>query len=269
MKSHFVELSEVDSNDVPLRIEYRWINPERRDRPLLIFLHEGLGSIAMWKSWPQDLCDAGDFRALLYSRPGYGRSTPRRHDQHWPNDYLQRQAHDVLPALLRRLEIDDGHDVCQQPWLIGHSDGASIALLYAAAFPERLAGAVVMAPHVFVEAFARPGIEAARTAYLEGNLRNKLARYHDDVDSAFWGWNVIWLASSFQNWNIESELRQIRRPLLAIQGHDDEYGTTEQLQRIAQAVPAVVCVEIDDCGHTPHRDCASQVNAAIIDFIGR
>jgi len=267
MKSHFVDVSGIDSG-AALRIEYRWINPERRDRPLLIFLHEGLGSIAMWKSWPQDLCDAGNFRALLYSRPGYGRSTPRRPEVHWNRDYLQRQACEVLPALLHRLEIDTG-ETAERPWLIGHSDGASIALLYAAAFPERLAGAVVMAPHVFVEAFAQPGIAAARIAYLEGDLRNKLARYHDDVDSAFWGWNDIWLAPSFQDWNIEAELRQIHCPLLAIQGHDDEYGTMEQLHRIARAVPTTQLLELAACGHAPHRDCAQQVNAAISDFIAR
>lgn len=265
MKSQFVELPELGTAGTPLRIEYRWVNPELRQRPLLIFLHEGLGSLAMWKSWPQDLCDAGQFRALVYSRPGYGRSTPRRHEVRWPHDYLQRQAYEVLPALLQALEVD----AAPPPWLIGHSDGASIALLYAAAFPQRLAGAVVMAPHVFVEAQARHSIAATCEAYREGGLRNKLARYHDDVDSAFWGWAEIWLDSSFQGWNIKAELHRIRCPLLAIQGHDDEYGTMAQLQRIAQAVPAATQLALAQCGHAPHRDCALQVNLKIIEFIAQ
>jgi len=265
MKSQFVELLSVERSNSPVRIEYRWVNPELRERPLLIFLHEGLGSAAMWKSWPQDLCDAGGFRGLVYSRPGYGRSTPRPHHERWPIDYLQRQARNVLPALLTQLGVDPAQPI----WLIGHSDGASIALLYAAAFPERVAGAVVMAPHVFVEPLARQRIAATRDAYLEGALRNKLARYHDDVDSAFWGWAEIWLDPAFLSWNIEPDLAQIRSPLLAIQGVDDEYGTLEQVRRIARAIPSTRLIELAGCGHSPHQDLALPVNLAIIDFIGQ
>jgi len=127
----------------------------------------------------------------------------------------------------------------------------------------------VMAPHVFVETMARTGIAATRDAYLEGGLRNKLARYHDDVDSAFWGWADVWLDSAFKGWNIEQEVSRIQAPLLAIQGLTDEYGTLEQLRRIAHAVPATLRLELPQCGHAPHRDCPLQVNLAVIDFIDR
>lgn len=267
MKSLFVELPAAAAGNSPVRIEYRWIHPElgpeSHASPLLVFLHEGLGSAAMWKSWPQDLCNAGGFRGLIYSRPGYGRSTPRPHNERWPLDYLQRQARELLPMLLDHL----GVDTTQPLWLIGHSDGASIALLHAAAYPQRVAGAVVMAPHVFVEPIARHGIAATREAYLEGGLRNKLARYHDDVDSAFWGWADTWLDPAFLSWNIEADVAQIRCPLLAIQGKNDEYGTFEQLRRLAHALPAAKLLELAECGHAPYRDLALHVNLAIIDFI--
>jgi pimeloyl-ACP methyl ester carboxylesterase len=265
MNSQFAELpilAPAGAPDAPLRIEYRWINPERRDGPLLVFLHEGLGSIAMWKSWPQDLCDAGGLRALVYSRPGYGRSTPRAHDQHWAPDYLHRQATEILPALLEQLGIT------QPVWVVGHSDGASIALLFAAAFPHRVAGAIALAPHVFVEELSLQGIRSMRAAYLQTNLRNKLSRYHDDVDSAFWGWNDIWLDRAFASWNIENELAGIACPLLVIQGSDDEYGSAAHMQRIVRRRPDTATLELEHCGHSPHQDCPGAVNTAILDFIG-
>jgi pimeloyl-ACP methyl ester carboxylesterase len=231
----------------PLRIEYEWVGSTAGGAPVLVFLHEGLGSVAMWRDFPAQLCEAAGARGLVYSRPGYGRSTPRAPDEHWQPDFMHRQARDVLPLLLRALGV-------QRPWLFGHSDGGSIALLYAAAFPQALQGAVVLAPHILVEEVSVTSIEQARAAYLQTDLKQRLGRYHEDPDSAFWGWNDIWLAPSFRGWSIEAELGGIRCPLLAVQGLDDEYGTLEQVRGIARRVPQAQLLELPQCGHSPHKD---------------
>ena len=233
----------------PLRIEHAWVGVQVAAAPLLVFLHEGLGSLAMWKDFPQRLCEAAGCRGLVYSRPGYGRSTPRQVQERWAPDFLHRQARELLPALLRALKVDVAH---RPPWLLGHSDGASIALLHAAT--HAVAGTIVVAPHIFVEDLSIASIQQARTAYTEGALRSGLAKYHDDTDSAFHGWNGIWLDPAFRDWNIESELAAIRGPLLAVQGLDDEYGTLAQIYGIAAHLPQARMVEIADCGHSPHRD---------------
>jgi pimeloyl-ACP methyl ester carboxylesterase len=247
-----------------VRIEHQWIAPERTQAPLIVFLHEGLGSLAMWKDFPKQLCTAVGCRGLVYSRPGYGRSTPRAAQEAWGLDFMHQQAYEVLPVFLNALEIDAA---VQPPWLFGHSDGASIALLYAARFPQALAGAVVVAPHILVEDLSVSSIALARTAYLETDLRQRLARYHDDPDSAFWGWNDIWLHPPFSAWSIESELEAIRCPLLAVQGLDDEYGTLEQIRGIARRVPQAQLLELSGCGHSPHRDQADRLVASICAFI--
>jgi pimeloyl-ACP methyl ester carboxylesterase len=243
--------AQIDWAGRDVRIECQWIAGERDDGPLLVFLHEGLGSVAMWKDFPRRLCDAGGYRGLVYSRPGYGRSTPRAPEEVWDLDFMHRQAHEVLPALLRALGIDAR---ATPPWLFGHSDGGSIALLYAARFPGQLAGAVVLAPHIFVEDISVESIRQARTAYQETALRQRLAAYHDDPDSAFWGWNRIWLEPPFRDWNIEAEIGTITCPLLAVQGVDDEYGTLAQIRGIAHRVPRARLLELPACGHSPHRD---------------
>jgi pimeloyl-ACP methyl ester carboxylesterase len=257
------EFVSIDWAGRPVVIEYRWHRSERRDRPLLVFLHEGLGSVAMWKDFPATLCEAADVRGLVYSRPGYGRSTPRPAGERWQPDFMHRQAGEVLPALLRALGVSE------RPWLFGHSDGGSIALLHAARFPQALAGAVVVAPHLFTEAFGLASIRKAREAYESGDLKRRLARYHDDADSAFRGWNDIWLDPAFESWNIEAELPSIACPLLAVQGVADEYGTLAQIHRIAQLVPQAELVEIADCGHSPHRDQPQALIAAVRDFLQR
>jgi pimeloyl-ACP methyl ester carboxylesterase len=218
---------------------------------LVVFLHEGLGSVAMWRDFPQRLCRTLGLRGLVYSRPGYGRSTPRAAEEVWDLDFMHRQAHEVLPALLSALGVDTA---AHPPWLFGHSDGGSIALLHAAKFSERVAGAIVLAPHILVEELSVSSIEKARRAYETADLRSRLARYHDDPDSAFWGWNRIWLDPRFRAWSIEAELAGIRCPLLAVQGLDDEYGTLEQIRGIARRVPQTRLLELPDCGHSPHRD---------------
>ena len=247
-----------------VRIEHRWIAPERTDRPLLVFLHEGLGSVSMWRDFPQRLCEAANLRGLVYSRPGYGRSTPRAADEHWAPDFMHRQAHEVLPALLEALGVDTAED---PPWLFGHSDGGSIALLHAARWPTRVAGAIVLAPHILVEDLSIASIAQARTAYETTDLRQRLARHHDDPDSAFRGWNDIWLHPDFRAWNIERELAPITCPLLAVQGLDDEYGTLEQIRGIARRLPQTQLLELPNCGHSPHKDQPATLIAAVCQFM--
>jgi pimeloyl-ACP methyl ester carboxylesterase len=263
MSERFVD---IDWAGRRVRIEHAWIAPERRAAPLIVFLHEGLGSLAMWKDFPQRLCAAAGCRGLVYSRPGYGRSTPRAAEEAWDLDFMHRQAHEVLPALLAALGIDAARE---RLWLFGHSDGGSIALLYAARFPDVPAGAIVLAPHIMVEDLSIESIAKARTAYLESDLRERLAKYHDDPDSAFWGWNDIWLHPPFREWSIEAELASIRCPLLAVQGLDDEYGTLEQIRGIACRVPGTELLELADCRHSPHRDQPERLIAAVTDFISR
>ena len=258
MARHFVD---IDWDAQRVRIEHQWLGRQRKGRPLLVFLHEGLGSRSLWREFPAALCAAGHYRGLVYSRPGYGRSTPRAAQQRWGTDFLHRQALEVLPALRQALGITE------RCWLFGHSDGASIALLHAAHHPEAVAGAVLLAPHVFVEPISVQSIRQVRQAYGDSDLRERMARHHDDVDSAFWGWNDIWLHPDFLAWNIEAELASIGCPLLAIQGLDDEYGTLEQIHRIARALPATRLLELAQCAHSPHRDQPEAVIAASVAFI--
>jgi len=257
-----VEFVELDWRGDRVRIEHEWLDAERTDAPLLIFLHEGLGSRSMWRDFPQRLCAASGCRGLVYSRPGYGRSTPRRPDEHWGVDFMHRQANELLPALRQALHIE------QPAWLVGHSDGASIALLHAAQYPEAVAGLVLMAPHLFVEDVSVSSIERTRELFISTELAQRLARHHDEVDSAFWGWNDIWLDPAFRSWNIEAEVARLSCPVLAIQGIDDEYGTMEQIRRIRQHLPSAQLLELADCGHSPHRDQPEKVIAACAQFIG-
>ncbi len=259
-----VEFAHIDWAGRRVRIETQWLGRADAAAPLLVFLHEGLGSLSMWKDFPARLCAAAGCRGLVYSRPGYGRSTPRAVEEAWGLDFMHRQAHEVLPALLAALGVDAA---ATPPWLFGHSDGGSIALLYAARFPERTAGVIVLAPHILVEDLSVASIEQARQAYLATDLRQRLARHHDDPDSAFWGWNRIWLHPPFRHWSIEDEITAITCPLLAVQGLDDEYGTLEQIRGIARRVPQTQLLELADCGHSPHRDQPDQLIQAAAAFL--
>ena len=250
----------------PCDIEIAWVGVEDHRAPLLIFLHEGLGSVSMWKDFPHRLCASVGVRGLVYSRPGYGRSTPRRPDERWQLDFMHIQARDVLPALLTKLEIDP---FVTQPWLFGHSDGGSIALIHAATYPTRVAGVVVLAPHILVEDFGLASIRDAREAFQSTDLRDKLARHHNDVDSAFWGWNDIWLNPEFPSWSIAGLLAEIRCPVLAIQGHDDQYGTMAQIDGIARRVSRTELLKLPNCGHSPHRDQPDAVIEATKRFMLR
>lgn len=260
----FVEVGWAGS---PVQIEYQWIHRDdstRRDRPLFVFLHEGLGSISMWKDFPRALCEAANLRGLVFSRPGYGRTGSHPHALHFDVDYQHRQAHELLPAFLEAVGIDNASD---RPWLLGHSDGGSIALLFAARFPESVAGLVLLAPHVFVEDLSVASIDLARQAYLDTDLRERLARHHDDVDAVFWRWNHIWLDPRFRRWNIESALPQIKCPVLVVQGRDDEYGTLAQLDAIKRGAPQTRRVELADCRHSPYRDQPDLLIAAVARFV--
>ena len=243
-------------------MEYQWISPHKTTADLLVFLHEGLGSTAMWRDWPAQVCEAANCRGLVFSRYGYGASTARPLEEKWPVDYLHTQAEQALPAFFESLGLND-----ECPVLYGHSDGGTIALLYAAMFPERVKGIAVAAPHIFVEDVTIDNIHLAREAYLSTDLPARLARYHADPDSAFWAWNDIWLDPSFRSWNIEAFLEQIRCPVLAIQGEDDHYGTLEQIKGIKHRAPQTELLILPDCGHSPHKDQPEQITRALVSFM--
>ena len=238
------------------RIEYEPI-PGPPHRPVMVFLHEGLGSLAMWRDFPARCCQAVGCPGLVYSRYGYGRSE-QLHEPRRP-DYLHVEALRALPEILDELRI-------HRPFLFGHSDGATIALLHAGGAARPVAGVIALAPHVFVESKAIRGIEATVELWKTANKREKLARFHDHVDSAFAGWRDIWTSGEFQAWNIEAYLPAIECPVLAIQGEQDEYGTMAQLDRIAASVPHLQQLRLNACGHSPHRDQTQRVIAAVQEF---
>lgn len=245
-------------------IECGWIAPEKKDSDLIVFLHEGLGSISMWRDWPAHVCAAANCRGLVFSRYGYGQSTPRPPAETRPISYLHTQAQDALPKLFEALGIAN-----ERPVLFGHSDGGSIALIYAATYPDQVKAIAVAAPHIFVEDVTIEGIRQAREVYLSTDLSSKLARHHKDVDSVFWSWNDVWLQPEFRAWNIEGVLGQIKCPVLAIQGEGDEYGTLEQIRGIKRLAPQTELCIIPDCGHSPHRDQPQVVISALTSFLKR
>jgi pimeloyl-ACP methyl ester carboxylesterase len=246
------------------RLEYRWVRPSdpaAGERSTLVFLHEGLGSVSLWKRFPDSVSEATGCRALVYSRYGYGKSEPL--DAPRTVDYMHREALQVLPDLLSRLEI-------ARPVLIGHSDGASIALLHAGAGRWPVNGVVAMAPHVFVEDLSVASIAQAKVAFETTDLPARLGRHHDDVESAFRGWNDIWLHPDFRRWNIESFLPGIRCPVLLIQGHDDQYGTMAQIEAVERQVRGpVTAVVLNRCGHSPHVDQPVATLEAIAALVAR
>lgn len=249
------------------RLEYRRVAASRSGAPTLVLLHEGLGCVAMWRDFPEKLAQATGCGVFAYSRAGYGGSDPIELPR--PLDYMEHEAQRVLPEVLAAAGID-------APVLLGHSDGGSIALMYAAHAASRpdlpaCRGLVLAAPHVFCEDVSVQSIARARDAYEHGDLRARLQRHHqDNVDVAFWGWNRAWLDPGFRTWNIERFLPGVCAPVLLIQGTEDEYGTAAQLRAIERGTAAMVETHLlAGCGHAPHRDQPAQLLALIADFVAR
>jgi pimeloyl-ACP methyl ester carboxylesterase len=246
VKGHSLEILRI-----PARI------PQTRE---LVFLHEGLGSVSHWKDFPSRLADATGCPVTVYSRYGSGNSDLLAEAR--AVTYMHDEALATLPDLLTRLDIDE-------PILIGHSDGASIALIHAGA-NDRVRGLVLLAPHVFVEDLSVASIAEAKVKFQTTNLPEKLARHHRDGARTFWGWNNIWLHPDFRRWNIEEYLPLITCPILAIQGVDDQYGTMAQVEAIArQSAGSVEILVLQDCRHSPQRDQPEAVLEAIVKFVSR
>lgn len=264
-----ISLQHIDIQGVRLEVQTLQ-NKALSNGPTLIFLHEGLGSVALWRDWPAQMCQRLGCAGVVYSRQGYGQSDPtpdvrgpsrvvkgRRHGRLQP-DYMHREALKVLPSLLTTLGIE-------RPILVGHSDGGTIALLHASQHP--VTACIVMAPHVMVEDISLQAITAAREAFENGPLRQRLAPFHADVDCAFWQWNDAWLSDGFRSYDIRKEIESIQAPLLAIQGEADPYGTMAQIDDIARHVPHAQLLKLADCGHSPHKDQPERVAQAIGDFV--
>lgn len=226
--------------------------------PTIVMLHEGLGSISHWKDFPSQLAEETGAGVLVYSRYGHGASDGLKEPR--PVSYMHHEAQVVLPEILRQAGI-------RRPLLLGHSDGASIAIIYAGSFPDSPAGLILEAPHVFVEDISVSSIAQVREAYKQTDLPERLHRHHANADSLFWGWNNIWLDPDFREWNIESFLDPIRCPVLVLQGAQDEYGTIKQIEAIRARIPSTSAIVLDECKHAPHRDQCEATMAAVRQFL--
>jgi pimeloyl-ACP methyl ester carboxylesterase len=226
-------------------------------KPALVLLHEGLGSVALWRGLPEELNRATGRRTIAFSRFGHGRSAPP--PQPRTPAFFHEEALTVLPELLGLLAV-------RKPVLIGHSDGASIALIHAAHHP--VSALVLLAPHLFVEELTVSAIRRTREEYLAGELRQRMARHHDDPDAAFWGWCDVWLDPTFAEWTLEEEAARLSVPTLLIQGEDDPYGSLAQLDRIEMRARGPVQRLVLPGGHSPHLEHRERVVAAIVSFLG-
>ena len=246
-----------------IRFEVQQIKGPSHLAPL-VFLHEGLGSVAMWQTragdWPAQVCAATGRAGWVYSRRGYGQSdniADVRGIHRLKADYMHLEAWQVLPQLLAKWNV-------QKPVLLGHSDGGTIALLHAAKFA--VSGCIVMAPHLMVEDKSVQAIQAAKVAYEQSDLRQRLSRFHADVDCAFWQWNDIWLSDEFKSFDIHPECLSITAPVLAMQGEDDAYGTLRHIEDLHTA-GTVQREVLANCGHSPYRDQADISRALVVDFL--
>ena len=242
------------------RLEAICHGPPPTEAPTIVMLHEGLGCVELWRDLPVRLAERTGCGVFLYSRAGYGRSEPVELPR--PLDYMTREAVDVLPAVLDAARVE--HAI-----LLGHSDGATIAAIHAGSVSDpRVRGLVLMAPHFFTEPVGLAAIRRARDMFQTGDLRDRLAKYHQDPDIAFRGWNDAWLHPDFEAWNVAGVLETVSVPVLAIQGENDQYGTRAQVDEIAKRIGHSTTIELlPDCGHSPHLDQPEQTLACVAGFL--
>lgn len=243
-------------------LEYACFGPRPGQAPTIVLLHEGLGSLALWRDFPRRVAEATGCGVFAFSRAGYGQSDLA--DLPRPLDYMNREAVDVLPEVLDRIGFQEGV-------LLGHSDGATIAAIYAGSVEDfRVRGLILMAPHFFTEDMGLAEIAKAREAYESSDLKERMAKYHRDPDNTFRGWNDSWLNPGFKTWNVADAIDYLRVPVLAIQGREDQYGTLRQIEEVEARSYAPVDVEIvEDCRHAPHLDQPETTLAAIAEFVAR
>ena len=243
-------------------LEYRAIGPAPETAATIVMLHEGLGSAALWGDFPDRLATATGCGVLVYSRAGYGASSPVGLPR--PLEYMHIEALEVLPKVLERIGFRRG-------LLVGHSDGASIAAIYAGGVQDhRIRALSLIAPHFIVEDVSVSSIASIKTTYEQGELRAKLSRWHSDVDNAFYGWNSAWLDPNFRDWDISEYLTYIRVPLQIVQGEDDQYGTVRQIEVAkAECYCPVDVAMVADAAHAPHREAADATLDAVAGFANR
>ena len=264
-------------NQQALSIEAAWVGVADPAAPVMVFVHCGLGSVAMWNDFPHRLCTSLHMRGLVYSRPGFGRSSPLNPAlTELPPHFMHQHAHEVLPLVLEAAGI-----AAEQPiWLVGHNEGATMALLHAAQYPERMAGVVALAPRIVVEGLTQRYLRMARQRYEQsaedksaeslrkgGGLHARMALGHDQPEAVFTSWNQTWLSPEMSHWSVERELSSIACPVLAVQGLDDEFGTLEQIRGVARRVPTTRLSELMNCGHEPHLDQPEAVLVAARKFV--
>ena len=244
------------------KLEYFCVGPAPDEAPTIVMLHEGLGCAALWRDFPRRVSEATGMGVMVYSRQGYGQSEPAELPK--PIDFMTREAVDVLPEILDQIGFQRGI-------LFGHSDGATIAAIYAGSVEDfRVRGLVLMAPHFFTEPSGLAAIADAKTAFDSGDLRARMAKYHKNPDVAFRGWNDTWLNPEFKDWNVGEVIDYLRIPVLAIQGRDDQYGTLAQIEEIeSRAYSPVETLIPDGCKHAPHQEQPDAVLAAVAEFTAR
>lgn len=243
-------------------LEWAVFGPRDPAVPVIVLLHEGLGCLALWRSFPEQLARHTGYRVFAFSRAGYGRSDAAKLP--WPLDYMTREALDCLPEVLAAIDAP-GYV------LLGHSDGASIAAIYAGSVADdRLRGVVLMAPHFFTEPMGLAEIAAARDVFATTAMKARMAKYHADPAATFRGWNDAWLDPAFKAWNVEAVIESFRVPVLALQGREDQYGTLAQIEVVRRKSPADVDLAvIEKCRHSPHFDQPEATLEAIGAFLNR
>jgi pimeloyl-ACP methyl ester carboxylesterase len=258
-----VTLSDTGFLDLPpLRLEYRMIEPRPDAAPTIVMLHEGLGSIGLWGQFPDQIAAATGAGVFAYSRAGYGNSTGTKLPR--GTSFMDEEAREVLPRVLAAIGFRRG-------FLLGHSDGASIATIYAGSVQDhRVRGIVLIAPHFFAEEMGLAEIRRARKSFDSGALRERLKPYHADVDTAFRSWNEPWLHPDFQKWDITEALGYIRVPILIVQGENDQYGTLKQIEAArAECFCPVEAVVLPGIRHIPYREAPELTVEAVAEFINR